>query len=207
MSIQEKFNDDNKSIPMLLDENKIKQLIAESKDPFSYIYEISELMFDKANRLIERAKLVESKADRLIERVKLVESKVDRLSECVKVAKYKVGRLDKCIKVVESKEISLSDTFVLLKRINCNNDEYMEYYVIYGKKNNVTATMRRKLKYGNMELVFSIDCSPNIKNLYHRVKERLSNKIETYGNSIDLVDITQEEFCREISCINNEYKV
>ena len=64
-------------------------------------------------------------------------------------------------------------------------------------------TMR--LHFPNLEVLIDLDCNPNSKTLYTRIKEKLKEIGVTFsGNSIDLEDaITEEELIEEMMTIND----
>ena len=84
---------------------------------------------------------------------------------------------------------------------------YYPYYTIRAQN----AYTDRKIKtkrdhFPNLEVLIDLDCNPNSKTLYNRIKEKLKEKNVTFsGNSIDLEDtsITEEQLVEEMMTIND----
>jgi len=52
----------------------------------------------------------------------------------------------------------------------------------------------------------TIECCPNANILWNLLKEKLKDKLDYMGNKINLLDITENDFLKNIDDIYNERK-
>ena len=128
------------------------------------------------------------KLDIANDRIEVMEEKLDTVAEIV---------------VPKTKNLLTHEMFCLLKHENNNDDEF-EYYAICGQIKYVKNTKNKKIKTDNMTEVLTIDCTPNTKNLLHRIKEQLKDRIQFRGNKIDRNTITERQLIKKINDINDE---
>jgi len=150
----------------------------------------------------EERKKSEERYANLCKQYNITSINLDVVNENLEVV---MGKLDDVSSVVvpPSENKGVNESFCLLRRDKYDEATEYKYYVLCGQIKYVNSSKKIKIKSGMSEVI-SIKCTPNTKNLYHRIKDSLSGKISYRGNNIDLVDISELEFVRDISYINDE---
>ena len=150
----------------------------------------------------EERKKSEERYANLCKQYNITSINLDVVNENLEVV---MGKLDDVSSVVvpPSENRGVNESFCLLRRDKYDEATEYKYYVLCGQIKYVNSSKKIKIKSGMSEVI-SIKCTPNTKNLYHRIKDSLSGKISYRGNNIDLVDISELEFVRDISYINDE---
>ena len=84
---------------------------------------------------------------------------------------------------------------------------YYPYYTIRAQNDYTTRRLKtERTHFKHLEVLIDLDCNPNSKTLYNRIKENLKAKNVTFkGNNISLDDttITEEELIEEMMTIND----
>ena len=100
---------------------------------------------------------------------------------------------------------SKRERFVLLK---CNDTHYYTYYTIRAQNTYTNSKIKtQRLLFPNLEVLLDLNCNPNSKTLYNRIKENLKAKNVVFkGNNIDLEEseVTEEELVEEMKVINDQ---
>jgi hypothetical protein len=156
--------------------NDIKKELEESKESRQRI----EVLLKETKSICKQTR----------DRVGILEEKLDEVSDVV---------------VPKTKHQGYQESFCLLK--NCRDDydpddEY-EYYAVCGQIKYVKGIKAKRMKEGFKE-VLHIECTPNTKNILHRIKEKLSHNISYSDNKLDRKNITEKQLLKKINDINQE---
>jgi hypothetical protein len=86
-----------------------------------------------------------------------------------------------------------------------HNHSGFHFYVVRSQKVGFGSAIRRiTMRYPNAKQVLRIDCQPNSKNLFNRIKERTRNKAVFTYNNIRLLQMKDEDFISIVNTANQE---
>jgi predicted peroxiredoxin len=100
--------------------------------------------------------------------------------------------------------VSKRERFILLKR----DDESYPYYIIRAQDVNAKASIRKqKNLYNNVSLLLDLQCQPNSKTLYVRIKDQLKKQGVEFNLckvSIDRSELKEHDLVEVMKGINDE---
>ena len=137
------------------------------------------------------------------EKIAYVEKEMERLALENKelLSKMNVALEDRAPQPEES---SKSERFILLKR--CDKEDF-PYYVIRAQRDTANSSLRKQKKlYSNVLLLLDLNCHPNSKTLYVRIKEDLKKKMVKFNRcdiSISESDVSEEELIQQMKKIDD----
>lgn len=158
------------------------------------------------NELLKLIKESNSKLDDMNDKLDIaneeLEETTERLDSTDKTLEIVTKKLDIAVedRVINPRKSSIREYFVLMK----NDKAEYKYYAIRGQKRYI---LKKKEKLDDYEQIKVLECVPNSTILWNLMKQELKNKIESCGNKINLVDITEDYFVNSITNIYNKRKL
>ena len=177
--------------------------------------------FTNANEYIEDMKtdiaILKDNTDVLIEGVKnsndMLEYMIDEnnvLKEEMVDVKENLNKVSEKLgisvedRVPKPQKSSKLEMFIILQKNNYeNNNNTYEYYAICGQIGYSNHKAKKMIRDEDYSELFKIEYTPNTKNLFHRLKENLKNKIKSSSNKFN-VSISKERLIEEVKNIETE---
>jgi Protein of unknown function (DUF3627) len=109
-------------------------------------------------------------------------------------------------RVVKTENKDITSSIVIYESIDQGPNMF---YIFCVQKRGLKAALKRyKADNPNAIKFYEIEYNPNSINYYQRFKQKYKNKIRSYYNKFELLDITKEQLKEFIEEINNEkYKI
>jgi len=189
-------------------ENKLDDIIKDNKE---LLLNNKELL-ENNKEIIKRNKKMEAQLNEALERLEITNDKLDDANEELENTNEKLDNTDKTLnlvskkldiavedRVVKTKKTTILEYFVIMK----NPSIHYKYYVIRGQKRYLN---KKKEELEGYIEIKTIKCCPNANILWNLLKEKLKDKLDYMGNKINLLNITENEFLKNVDDIYNERK-
>jgi len=196
---------DDKIDILIQDSNNIKKM-------YENILENNKELLENNKEIIKRNKKMEAQLNEALERLEITNDKLDDANEELENTNEKLDNTDKTLnlvskkldiavedRVVKTKKTTILEYFVIMK----NPSVHYKYYAIRGQKRYLN---KKKEELEGYTEIKTIECCPNANILWNLLKEKLKDKLDYMGNKINLIDITENEFLKNIDDIYNERK-
>jgi hypothetical protein len=100
---------------------------------------------------------------------------------------------------MKTKRLSTLEYFIIMK----NSITEYKYYIIRGQKRYINKKMEQLEGYTEIK---ELEQVPNASTLWNYIKEELKDNIDCCGNKLNLININQFDFLRNIDEIYNKRK-
>ena len=189
---------------------KKDNLIVEKDDKIDELFKMNRESNEKLNKVLEDNKEI-LKINKRLEKYSrkmednLVDIKDDLNDANIKLdttfQKLNIATDDRVVKTINADKY---EDFVLLRSRNKN--AIYKYYAIRGQTNYVNRRSNNKINNDRYKELLRINSVANSSNIWHRIKEKLKNKIEYCGNEMNLKNIDECVYIDIIKEIYNDRK-
>jgi len=157
--------------------HNLETLMLENNIKFDHLINITKDIKDQNNILINKTDILEQKLDIATE---------DRVVKPMKKCK--------------------TERFVIL-RLGDINEEFFNYYSIRAQKYHVNSQIKKYKKvFPNLATLVDIECQPNSRNLFIRMKEQLTKYMEFDGNDFNIIHTNEQNFIQMVMNLNDDKK-
>jgi len=182
-------------------ESKIDEILLSNKELLHSNKHMENLM-NKANlKLDETLEKLDETNEKLDDTKEELEETNEKLDHNDKTLNNISKKLDIAVedRVIKTKKTSTLEYFVVMK----NETTEYKYYIIRGQKRYIKL---KQDKLENFTQIKILECVPNASILWNLMKESLKNKVEYFGNKLNLIKITEEYFLNKIDDVYNKRK-
>jgi len=191
---------------------KLKNKIDKKDNKICSLEEKMNKILEDNREIIERSKKMESQLNETLDKLDITNDKLDDATEELEDVNERLDTTDKnLIKVAKKLDIAVEDRVMKTKRLSTleyfiimknSNTEY-KYYIIRGQKRYINKKMEQLEGYTEIKKLEQV---PNASTLWNYIKEELKDNIDCCGNKLNLININQLDFLRNIDEIYNKRK-